>query len=100
MAYETLFGQTIHRRQQFEGRRDIGFSVVRYGNVMGSRGSVIPFYLNRRTTGTLPITDPKNDSVQHLVGRRCRDGDVYIKKQPRWRDFGSQNPLLSHHRLS
>jgi UDP-N-acetylglucosamine 4,6-dehydratase len=40
------------------GNRDIRFSVVRYGNVMGSRGSVIPFFLERRRTGTLPITDP------------------------------------------
>ena len=34
-------------------------SVVRYGNVMSSNGSVIPFFLNRKTTGTLPITDPE-----------------------------------------
>jgi UDP-N-acetylglucosamine 4,6-dehydratase/5-epimerase len=40
------------------GTRDIAFSVVRYGNVMGSRGSVIPFFLERRKTGVLPITDP------------------------------------------
>jgi UDP-N-acetylglucosamine 4,6-dehydratase/5-epimerase len=40
------------------GARDIRFSVVRYGNVMGSRGSVIPFFLEKRKTGVLPITDP------------------------------------------
>jgi len=40
------------------GNRDIRFSVVRYGNVMGSRGSVIPFFLQRKKTGVLPITDP------------------------------------------
>ncbi|MFZ4626255.1 MAG: polysaccharide biosynthesis protein [Rhodoferax sp.] len=40
------------------GNRDIRFSVVRYGNVMGSRGSVIPFFIAQRKTGTLPITDP------------------------------------------
>lgn len=40
------------------GARDIRFSVVRYGNVMGSRGSVIPFFLGRRNDGALPITDP------------------------------------------
>jgi UDP-N-acetylglucosamine 4,6-dehydratase (inverting) len=39
-----------------KGKRDIRFSVVRYGNVMGSRGSVIPFFLNKRHEGTLPIT--------------------------------------------
>lgn len=40
------------------GRRDLRFSVVRYGNVMGSRGSVIPFFLEKAKTGILPITDP------------------------------------------
>lgn len=41
-----------------KGARDLRFSVVRYGNVMGSRGSVIPFFLQKRRSGTLPITDP------------------------------------------
>ncbi|MBV6624161.1 MAG: UDP-N-acetylglucosamine 4,6-dehydratase (inverting) [Rivularia sp. (in: Bacteria)] len=42
-----------------KGQRDIKFSVVRYGNVMGSRGSVIPFFLKKRHEGVLPITDPR-----------------------------------------
>jgi len=41
-----------------KGRRDLRFSVVRYGNVMGSRGSVVPFFLSRAHSGELPITDP------------------------------------------
>jgi len=39
------------------GHRDLRFSVVRYGNVMGSRGSVIPFFLDKAKSGVLPITD-------------------------------------------
>ncbi|MBL7911104.1 MAG: UDP-N-acetylglucosamine 4,6-dehydratase (inverting) [Bacteroidia bacterium] len=39
------------------GKRDLKFSVVRYGNVMGSNGSVIPFFLNQKKNGVLPITD-------------------------------------------
>jgi UDP-N-acetylglucosamine 4,6-dehydratase/5-epimerase len=53
------------------GHRDLRFSVVRYGNVMGSRGSVIPFFLERRKDGVLPITDPRmtrfNISLQQGV---------------------------------
>ena len=40
-----------------KGKRDLRFSVVRYGNVMGSNGSVIPFFLKKRKEGFLPITD-------------------------------------------
>lgn len=43
----------------FKGKHDIKFSVVRYGNVMGSRGSVIPFFLEKRSEGVLPITDDR-----------------------------------------
>lgn len=41
----------------FKGDRDLRLSVVRYGNVMGSRGSVIPFFMNKAKSGILPITD-------------------------------------------
>ncbi len=41
------------------GKKDIRFSVVRYGNVMGSRGSVIPFFLKKRREGVLPVTDKR-----------------------------------------
>lgn len=41
-----------------KGSKDIRFSVVRYGNVMGSNGSVMPFFLKKRNDGILPITDP------------------------------------------
>ncbi|MBT7901817.1 MAG: polysaccharide biosynthesis protein, partial [Candidatus Marinimicrobia bacterium] len=43
----------------YKGTQDIKFSVVRYGNVMGSRGSVIPFFQGRKESGVLPITDER-----------------------------------------
>lgn len=42
-----------------KGKRDLKFSVVRYGNVLGSRGSVVPFFLQERKSGKLPITHPE-----------------------------------------
>ena len=43
----------------YVGRDETSFGVVRYGNVFGSRGSVIPFFLKQKKTGVLPITDPR-----------------------------------------
>lgn len=43
----------------YSGQHGTRFSVVRYGNVVGSRGSVVPHFLKQRATGTLPITDPR-----------------------------------------
>ena len=43
----------------YTGDQDTSFSVVRYGNVVGSRGSVIPFFIEQRCNGKLPITDPR-----------------------------------------
>jgi UDP-N-acetylglucosamine 4,6-dehydratase (inverting) len=75
-----------------KGDRDIRFSVVRYGNVMGSRGSVIPFFLEQRKTGVLPITDPDmtrfNISLQEGVEmvlwavEHAWGGEVLVPKIP------------------
>lgn len=78
-----------------KGSRDIRFSVVRYGNVMGSRGSVIPFFLERRKTGVLPITDPQmtrfNISLQEGVDmvlwalENAKGGELFVPKIPSYR---------------
>jgi len=78
-----------------KGNRDIRFSVVRYGNVMGSRGSVIPFFLEKKKTGVLPITDPAmtrfNISLQEGVDMvlwaigNAWGGEVLVPKIPSYR---------------
>ena len=77
------------------GKHDIKFSVVRYGNVMGSRGSVIPFFMKKAKEGILPITDDKmtrfNISLEegaelvlfalnHQLG-----GEIFVPKIPSYR---------------
>ena len=68
------------------------FSVVRYGNVMGSRGSIIPYFRSLATSGNLPITDPRMtrfmislDQAVRLVWKTfdtMQGGEIYIKKIP------------------
>jgi UDP-N-acetylglucosamine 4,6-dehydratase len=74
------------------GNQDTCFSVVRYGNVMGSRGSVIPFFQSQKSKGKLPITDMRmtrfmitlEEGVE-LVWHAFEDmlgGELYVKKIP------------------
>jgi UDP-N-acetylglucosamine 4,6-dehydratase len=76
----------------YAGTHKTSFSVVRYGNVMGSRGSVIPFFLSVGDTGILPITDPRMTRFMitleqgvELVWHAFEDmqgGEIYVKKIP------------------
>ncbi|MDH5452972.1 MAG: UDP-N-acetylglucosamine 4,6-dehydratase (inverting), partial [Paracoccaceae bacterium] len=76
----------------YAGEHGTTFSVVRYGNVMGSRGSVIPFFLSIKDKGELPITDPNMTrfmiSLQQgveIVWHAFDDmvgGEIYVKKIP------------------
>lgn len=76
----------------YSGAHDARFAVVRYGNVMGSRGSVIPFFLSIRDKGVLPITDARMTRFMisleqgvELVWHAFADmegGEIYVKKIP------------------
>jgi len=77
------------------GKRKIKFSVVRYGNVMGSNGSVIPFFIKKRKEGLLPITDENMtrfnisidagvDMVLHSL-HNAWGGEIFVPKIPSYR---------------
>lgn len=78
-----------------KGARDLRFSAVRYGNVMGSRGSVIPFFMERRSCGVLPITHPEMtrfnislqagvDMVMYAIEHHL-GGEIFIPKIPSYK---------------
>lgn len=78
-----------------KGSRDLRFSVVRYGNVMGSRGSVIPFFLEKRKERQLPITDERmtrfnislNQGVNMVLHalEHAWGGEIFVPKIPSYR---------------
>ncbi|BBU41195.1 MULTISPECIES: UDP-N-acetylglucosamine 4,6-dehydratase (inverting) [Aeribacillus] len=79
----------------YVGEKDTRFSVVRYGNVVGSRGSVVPFFKKIRHTGKLPITDERmtrfwitlDQGVQFVIDnlQRMRGGEIFVPKIPSMR---------------
>ena len=91
LASDKLFAAA----NNIKGSKDIKFSVVRYGNVMGSRGSVIPFFLNKREEGVLPITHEEmtrfNISLQDCVDlvmfaiEHHLGGEIFIPKIPSYK---------------
>ena len=89
LASDKLF---IASNSSYAGGHKTCFSVVRYGNVMGSRGSVIPFFMSQKDQGELPITDERMtrfmislDQGVDLVWQAFKDmvgGEIYVKKIP------------------
>ena len=89
----------------YSGSHDTSFSVVRYGNVMGSRGSVIPFFLSIAEKGVFPITDERMtrfmitleegvELVWHAFDD-MRGGEIYIKKIPSMKVIDIANAISS-----
>ena len=89
LAADKLF---VASNSSYAGGHKTSFSIVRYGNVMGSRGSVIPFFMSLKDQGVLPLTDVRMtrflislDQAVELVWHAIDDmlgGEIYIKKIP------------------
>jgi UDP-N-acetylglucosamine 4,6-dehydratase/5-epimerase len=85
----------ITAANNIRGKRDLRLAVVRYGNVMGSRGSVIPYFLEKRSSGVLPITSPEmtrfNITLQEGVDMvlwsidNALGGEIFVPKIPSYR---------------
>jgi len=95
----------------YSGEHKTKFSVVRYGNVMGSRGSVIPFFIKEKDKGVLPITDNRmtrfmitlEEGVE-LVWKAFEDmcgGEIYIKKIPSMKvtDLATSIDMNANHEI-
>ena len=86
-----------------KGKRNVKFSVVRYGNVMGSNGSVIPFFMKQRQKGILPITNKKmtrfNISLDEGVNmvfhaiENAWGGEIFVPKIPSYRIMDVANAI-------
>lgn len=94
-ATKLVSDKLITAANNIKGSRDIRFSAVRYGNVMGSRGSVIPFFMSKRNEGVLPIThremtrfnislqagvDMVMYAIEHHLG-----GEIFVPKIPSYK---------------
>jgi UDP-N-acetylglucosamine 4,6-dehydratase len=86
-----------------KGSKNLNFSVVRYGNVMGSNGSVIPFFLKKKSDGVLPITDPEMtrfnisleagvEMVLHALDKAW-GGEVFVPKIPSYKILDIANAI-------
>jgi len=88
LASDKMFAAANH----WQGSHHTAFSVVRYGNVVGSRGSVVPFFLRKKEEGVLPITDERmtrfwitlEQGVQFVLDsfKKMRGGELFVPKIP------------------
>jgi UDP-N-acetylglucosamine 4,6-dehydratase (inverting) len=93
-----------------KGRRDIKFSVVRYGNVMGSRGSVLGVFLKEKEKKSFPITDKKmtrfninmNEAIDFVIYSllKSKGGEIFVPKIPSFRVIDLANALADNCKLN
>lgn len=93
----------------YVGSQDTRFAVVRYGNVMGSRGSVIPLFQSLALSGEIPITDERMTrfmisleqgvELVWLALQDCAGGEIYVKKIPSMRVIDIARAVAPHAKL-
>lgn len=87
----------------YVGKKNVSFSIVRYGNVMGSRGSIIPIFINDAKTGTLKITDNRmtrfnlslNESFELVLNsiKKSIGGEIFVPKIPSYKILDLANAI-------
>ena len=101
LASDKLF---VSSNSSYSNKQKTTFSVVRYGNVMGSRGSIIPFFISIKNKGILPITD--NEMTRFMITLEqgvelvwhafddMKGGEIYVKKIPSMKVIDIANTIL------
>ena len=93
----------------YRGQKDIRFSVVRYGNVFGSRGSVVPYFLSKKDDQTIPITDEKmtrfNITIEQSVNfvlntlQRMQGGEIFIPKMTSYKLLDLKEAIVPKNKI-
>ena len=106
LASDKLF---VAANNSYRGQEDVRFSVVRYGNVFGSRGSVVPYFLSKKENEVIPITNEKmtrfNITIQESVNftlnalQKMLGGEIFIPKMPSYRLLDLKEAIVPKNRI-
>tara|TARA_Y100000591_G_scaffold139186_1_gene119531 strand:+ start:6246 stop:7268 length:1023 start_codon:yes stop_codon:yes gene_type:complete len=106
LASDKLF---VAANSSYRGQKDISFSVVRYGNVFGSRGSVVPFFLSKKEDQIIPITDEKmtrfsitiEQSVNFVLStlQRMQGGEIFIPKMSSYKLLDLKQAIVPKNKI-
>ena len=106
LAADKLF---VAANSSYRGQKDISFSVVRYGNVFGSRGSVVPYFLSKKEDQIIPITDEKmtrfNITIEQSVDfvlntlHRMQGGEIFIPKMSSYKLIDLKEAIVPKNKI-
>ena len=106
LASDKLF---VAANNSYRGQEDVRFSVVRYGNVFGSRGSVVPFFLSIKENQVVPITNEKMTRFNITIGQsvefvlntlqRMLGGEIFIPKMPSYKLLDLKEAIVPKNKI-